>query len=666
MKKIIVTCCIFLLFIGEIFAQESAKIIRGPYLQSGTPTSCIVRWKTESETFSTVWWGTSADSLVFKKTTEIPTTEHEIKIDSLQSSSIYFYAVGTPMGDTTQYFLTSPEENSTEKLRFIVYGDCGTGTPEQKKVLSQTVQYFKDQPTNGLLLLGDNAYYYGREDEYQSKFFDVYQSDLLKNTVLWPALGNHDYSGVHFWEDGKLPPYYNLFSVPTHAEAGGEPSETRAYYSFNVGNTHFIALDSFGEEERGKQFIDSTSKQYQWLIRDLENNKSRWKIAFFHHPPFSKGSHDSDAESDLVAIREKVVPIFYKYGVDLVLTGHSHNYERSAILNNFVGKSEEYELKEDSTTHQKCPFSKTEEGTVFVVAGSAGWTGKKSKGYPHRVMQYSNSEQTGALILEIEDQQLHAKWLSEDGDILDNFSIYKRTETQKEYQIECGDTLKLSASWQAEKYRWNNSNETTKTIFVQPTTSTNYVVSDTLGCFIDSISVKVLQYAFPEITSNSPLREGETLELKGKFDGKGILLWTGPQGFTSDKTEATLVSVLPQQAGVYKLEANRGNCYSFAEHLVEIEAILDKETANETIFSVYPNPAKNTFWAEFTIQHTQKYTLLLMDTKGRIVQTIFKEKELQNANYKEVVDVSSVAAGVYVLRLEGANDTRIFREIVVK
>src|SRR5258705_12371843 len=78
----------------------------------------------------------------------------------------------------------------------------------------------------------------------------------------------------------------------------------------------------------------------QWLRLDLAANTNLWLIAFWHHPPYSKGSHDSDWEFELVEMRENALPILEAYGVDLVLCGHSHGYERSFLLNGYYGGSE--------------------------------------------------------------------------------------------------------------------------------------------------------------------------------------------------------------------------------------------------------------------------------------------------------------------------------------
>lgn len=76
---------------------------------------------------------------------------------------------------------------------------------------------------------------------------------------------------------------------------------------------------------------------YQWLLNDLQLNKAKWIIAIRHHPPYSKGTHNSDVEIEMVDMRNNIVPLLERFGVDLVLTGHSHTYERSYFIHGHYG-----------------------------------------------------------------------------------------------------------------------------------------------------------------------------------------------------------------------------------------------------------------------------------------------------------------------------------------
>src|SRR6185503_18695681 len=101
-------------------------------------------------------------------------------------------------------------------------------------------------------------------------------------------------------------------------------------------NSHFICLDSMTNDR------STSGPMANWLRADLEANSNTWVVVYFHHPPYTKGSHDSDnngADFELVEMREKILPILEAYGVDLVLSGHSHIYERSHLLKGHYGYS---------------------------------------------------------------------------------------------------------------------------------------------------------------------------------------------------------------------------------------------------------------------------------------------------------------------------------------
>ena len=128
-----------------------------------------------------------------------------------------------------------------------------------------------------------------------------------------PRSGNHD--GYTADSASQTGPYYDIFSLPRPGEAGGLASGTEAYYSFDYANIHFICLESF-ETNRS-----TSGPMLTWLRNDLASTTQPWIVAFFHHPPYSKGSHDSDTEIELKEMRQNALPILENAGVDLVLSG---------------------------------------------------------------------------------------------------------------------------------------------------------------------------------------------------------------------------------------------------------------------------------------------------------------------------------------------------------
>ncbi len=307
-------------------------ITRGAYLQNGSTNAITVRWRTGTAADSVVRYGTSAASLTQTVSVTGTRTEHEVRLTGLAPDSTYYYSIGTSAatlaGDSTYFFVTSP--TSAKPTRVWVLGDSGIGGSVQTNVRNAYYTFTGTRHTDLWMMLGDNAYNSGTDTEYTNFLFNYYPT-MLRKSVLWPTLGNHDAGSAD--SPTQTGPYYAQHTLPKSGEAGGVASGTEAYYSYDYGNIHFICLDSADTS------VSATGAMANWLKSDLQNNTKDWTIVFFHHPPYSKGSHNSDSESLLVSMRTNFNPIFEDNGVDLVLCGHSHSYERSRLLDGHYGLS---------------------------------------------------------------------------------------------------------------------------------------------------------------------------------------------------------------------------------------------------------------------------------------------------------------------------------------
>ena len=217
-------------------------------------------------------------------------------LDTLEPNTIYCYqieddtqALTNPTG-----FRTAPSPDSTEPVRFIAFGDSGGGGSDQYALLEQMYTV----PYELMIHTGDLAYDTGTISQFEDNVFGVY-ADLFKNIPFMPAAGNHDYGTL------RGAPFRDVFNLPG---ASGEK-----WYSYDWGRVHFVALDTESDY----------ATQMTWLEQDLAANQLPWKIIYMHKPPYSSGTHGSDG-----SLRGKLAPIAEKYGVQLVLAGHDHNYER--------------------------------------------------------------------------------------------------------------------------------------------------------------------------------------------------------------------------------------------------------------------------------------------------------------------------------------------------
>ena len=180
-------------------------------------------------------------------------------------------------------------------LRFAVIGDSGTGARRQYEI-GQTMADFRQLfPFEFVIMLGDNIYGSDTPDDYRRKFELPFKPLLDAGVKFYACLGNHDNTNQRF---------YKLFNM-----------DGQRFYTFKPkGGIRFFALDS--------NYIDK--EQLDWLERELKSSESEWKIAFFHHPLYSSGEFHGPSKDK----RKVLEPLFRKYGVNVVLSGHEHFYER--------------------------------------------------------------------------------------------------------------------------------------------------------------------------------------------------------------------------------------------------------------------------------------------------------------------------------------------------
>jgi UDP-2,3-diacylglucosamine pyrophosphatase LpxH len=528
MKYLLIAACLSALFPFNGFAQmvtepskengiitshiPGAVLLRGPYLQVPTDSTMIIRWRTDLKVNSIVEYGTREGNMDKKFTDYEPTTEHILKLHHLTPDTKYYYSISyynetensnvKLQGDENNFFYTLPISGKAADYRIGFLGDPGSLSTLQGQVRDQFVKYLGDKELNAIVILGDIAYDHGLDVEYQAKFFNVYK-DMLKKNALFTTPGNHDYHDddtkhAYFNQD-KLE-YYQDFSMPINGESGGLPSHNPAYYSIDIGNAHLLFLDSFGAED--STFLrDTTSVQMQWVKADLKANTNKeWIIVCTHFPPYSMGSHNSDEQYRLFKIRENVLPILERSGVDLFIAGHSHLYERSGLMEKSYGKENTFnaninDLSASSGAYNgnknSCPYIKdsSNRGTVYVVNGGSSELGGVQKSFPHKAMYYSDATYGGANLLEVRGNRLDWKWICQDGVIRDQFTIMKNVNEQKVVHIKKGESVTLTASYVGD-YKWNNE-QSTKSIKVNPRHTTTFSVQDKYNCLHDSFKVVV-------------------------------------------------------------------------------------------------------------------------------------------------------------------------------
>jgi hypothetical protein len=411
-------------------AVGSHSIIRGPYLQNATEDAITVRWRTNHPTRGRVdYWQPESEERFFVQE-PVPTTEHSVRLSGLQTKDSYHYKI---VGSDSSYgFRTLPPAHEPVSTRIWIIGDSGTGNDSARAVYQAYREFTAERPTDVWLMLGDNAYSHGTDQQFQDAVFNIY-TPLLHSTCLWPAVGNHE----TYWankDDNPLTknqadPYLAIFDMPSAGEAGGVPSGSELYYSFDYGRTHFICLDS--------QVSDRSPEgpMYHWVKADLEQVSDEdydWIIAYWHHPPYTHGTHNSDKEKQHFDMRENFLPLLEAHGVDLTFGGHSHTYERSILMHGHYGTSDTYDpalhaldagdgrLDGDGQYRQGLHDT---HGTIHTVAGSSGkFGGFRAEHLPFMV---ENLSALASVVVDIEGRALRVTTLGSQGGTLDTYTLLK-------------------------------------------------------------------------------------------------------------------------------------------------------------------------------------------------------------------------------------------------
>ncbi len=408
---------------------------RAPYLQMPAPTAMTLRWQTTAPTTGKVFYGTRLDTLdQHVDDGAEPAEEHEVRITGLQPDTRYYYRIeanGIPRYQGEDYrFRTPPAAGAATPVRFWVLGDPGYANPGQSAVRDAAVGWMKGHPRKNrpmldfIMTTGDNAYRSGTNQQFQDNFFVPYEK-LLRNYSVWPIYGNHDARRFAF---------FDIFSFPEQAESGGVPSGTENYYSFDFAQLHVVVLDS---QASG---LEPDSDMLGWLWRDLYATRQPWIIVAMHHPPYTKGSHDSDDNYDsrgrMQKLRKNILPVLDKAGVDLVLSGHSHMYERSNLVACHYGSSGTYR-----TDMAQAPFEKdgvmvyekpltvraANSGSIYAVVGSSSKVDSGPLDHPAMAVSRQNM---GSLVVDIKGHRLIGRFITDQGKIADEFVIEKGRGTK--------------------------------------------------------------------------------------------------------------------------------------------------------------------------------------------------------------------------------------------
>lgn len=416
-------------FVAGIGSEvHSQTFVRTPFLQQGSYNKATVCWRVNTAVALTVKFGTDSTNLANTSAASASAVDACVALDStkLQPNTKYFYEVyngATKLaGSAKQSFMTAPPLGAKKKSTFWILGDPGSAGAPQTNVKNAFLRYNQGAPLDGVIMNGDVAYESGTDAEFTTNLFTKYP-DVFATAFVWSAIGNHE--AVASTTGAS---YIAAFNFPTAGEMGGVASGSELYYSYDYGNMHFIILDS-QVSSRTK-----TGAQYLWLQQDLQATRQDWIVAVWHHPPYSFSGHNSDTEGQMVDMRTNIVPLLEQYGVDFVYTGHSHDYERSYLIDSAYGNSTDNNTKKarvvldtksgnPTTTgpYRKGSMKGAHQGAVYLVSGSSA---KLDAGTLHP-MVYVQYSVYGSSVLTVEDTVATSKFIDSTGTVRDQVQIVK-------------------------------------------------------------------------------------------------------------------------------------------------------------------------------------------------------------------------------------------------
>ena len=342
--------------------------LRGPYVQNVSASSAIIAWGSDQLDVGVAEYG-ETPQLGHREIDARVDRHHAVTLTGLDPGTTYHYRVTGAVGESWEegQFRTAPAGDGLG-FAVAVIGDSGDGGKSQLAVARLLERLEPDL----VLHTGDVVYPSGQDRHYDRRFFVPYRK-LIKGVPVFPVLGNHDV------ERANGAAYLKNFHLPHN-----NPSSTRRYYSFDWGNAHFAALDSELYHDDGG---GGKEEQKAWLDLDLAATRKPWRFVSLHRPLYSSSKHGGDEE-----IRKDLEPVLVRHGVDVVFSGHDHDYERTKPI--------------DGVTHVVTGGG----GKKLYPAGRSEWTAF-SKSAHH------------AVLLRIDGDRLSLEAIKPDGTVIDRLEL---------------------------------------------------------------------------------------------------------------------------------------------------------------------------------------------------------------------------------------------------
>lgn len=305
-----------------------ANFQRGPFVSNASTNSIQIIWQTPVLSDSVVEFGMD-EAVGSSVTNSTLVTNHVVTLANLLPGQRYYYRVRSSTG--TESVVSPISAFQTLKLEgdvsFAVVADTHEATPSRFRI----ADLLANLGTDIVLHAGDTVQRFFTEGFADTRWFSIHEPQM-RGTPFYISFGNHDFLGGTNHSKAMLEALY----LPTNKLTG-----TEHFYSFDHGDAHFVSLlvpsmEAFPGIE--PFVLTNNSAQYRWMTNDLATSDKPWKIVFMHSPILGSGGHrtedaNDNGRADRLELQEMLLPVFKRYGVQAVFSGHDHDYERSIPMN---------------------------------------------------------------------------------------------------------------------------------------------------------------------------------------------------------------------------------------------------------------------------------------------------------------------------------------------
>lgn len=360
-------------------------IVRGPMVQLVDDDELSIAWDTSRPMEVEVKLLSDDGSKVIATQKAPPTKERTVvRFGDLTVGTKYRYQLWYEGDQLTERTIkTAPPRGAS--FRVLAFGDSGSGDREQFTLAARMDDFAPDV----IVHTGDLVYFFGERRNYPKRFYAPY-GELVASVPFYPCLGNHD----NYTDHGA--PLLAEFVLPRNGPPGLTPER---HYWFDYGDVRFVAMDTNVEEKELREQVAP------WLESVLADAGDRWKIAYFHHTVYSNGRH-----GDTLRVQTALVPVLESRGVQLVLNGHDHMYERTNPMRGGEARP-------------------PGEGTVYVTTGGGGGDLYKRRSKEKAEIAVIHDQTHSFTVLDVSPAAIRLQQIDIEGKLIDDYVVPKSRVT---------------------------------------------------------------------------------------------------------------------------------------------------------------------------------------------------------------------------------------------